>query len=474
MALETKIKLIVEEYDKYRKYLLRNHELFDIFEGNLRPYVENIMRSSLSSEYFEQIKHRIMPINVLRRIIDKLAKVYSSSPIRTTANKQEVLDFYSMNFNVNQVMNSANEFSNLFKGYALEPFLRVDKYSGEQVPSLRVLPFDRFFVIGEDLIDPLKPTIFVKLMGKVKLHKTEEMSFFAYTDDEFLAFTESGKILTQYLEQNEGVNVYGKIPFIYGNRSNYNIMPTQDTDVLEMAKLISVMLSDLAGMIMFSCFPINYGVDVDTTNLKMMPNSFWSFKSDPQSQKTPSIGTITPSAEVDKVLNFITSTMGAWLETKGIKVGGIGTLTGDNFASGISKIIDEMDTFEARKVEIQNFKVEEKELWKLVGVMHNTWVEQGMIKGQAQVEDNWNVDTQFDEPTPFIDRKSEVETIRMEVDGGFLDQKTAIMKLYPDLSEEQVDERMEIIASQYVVKEKIEDDSTESDDSDQSEVQQES
>lgn len=455
MALQDKIKLIVDEYDKHRNYLKRNNELFDIFEGNLRPYVENIMRSSLSTEYFEQIKHRIMPINVLRRIIDKLAKVYSTSPIRTTANKQEVLDFYSYNFNVNQVMNSANEFSNLFKGYALEPFLRMNKYSGEMMPSLRVLPFDRFFVIGEDLVDPLKPTIFVKLMGKVRMGKIEEMSFFAYSDEEFIAFTESGKILNQYMAENEGINVYGKIPFMYGNRSNYNIMPTQDSDILEMAKLISVMLSDLAGMIMFSCFPINYGVDVDATNLKMMPNSFWSFKSDPQSQKTPSIGTITPSAEVDKVLGFITSTMGAWLETKGIKVGGIGSLSGDNFASGISKIIDEMDTFEARKVEIQNFKVEEKELWKLVGVMHNTWVEQGLIIGQPQVEDNWEVDTQFDEPTPFIDRRSEVETIRLEVDSGFLDQKTAIMKLYPDLDEKQVEERMDLIASPYMPKDDI-------------------
>lgn len=473
-ALQSKIKLITEEYDKHRKYLARNHELFDIYEGNLKPYVENIMKASLSDTYFAQIKHRIMPINILRRIIDKLAQVYSNDPIREVSEKQDILEMYQEFYSINNKMNNADEFSNLFKGYALEPFIRTDRITGESTPSLRVLPFDRFFVIGEDLVDPLNPTIFVKIMGKVTMQKgLEEMSFFAYTDTEFLAFTESGKILSEYMVNNEGVNIFGKIPFVYGNRSNYNIMPTQDTDILEMSKIIPVLFSDLGGMIMFSCFPINYGIDVDTTNLVMSPNIFWNLKSLPESGKSGTIGTITPTAEVDKVLNFISHTLSAWLESKGIKVGSLGQLNGDNFASGISKIIDEMDTYEIRKRQIQFFKKEEKELWQLTSIMHNVWIKTGLITNVPALPEKWEVTITYDEPVPYVDRQTEVATVKMEVDGNFLDQKSAIKRLYPDLTDEEVEERMELISSSFMPR--IEQDAaTEDSDSDKSETQQES
>lgn len=474
MALSSKIKQITEYYDAHRKYLTRNHELFDIYEGNLKPYVEKIMQASLSDTYFAQIKHRIMPINILKRIVDKLAQVYANDPVRTASEKQEILEEYQNFYSINNKMNSADEFSNLFKGYALEPFIRTDRITGESTPSLRVLPFDRFFVIGEDLVDPLNPTIFVKIMGKVTVSKgLEEMSFFAYTDTEFLAFTESGKILNEYMVDNEGINIYGKIPFVYGNRSNYNIMPVQDTDILEMSKIIPVLFSDLGGMIMFSCFPINYGIDVDTTNLTMSPNIFWNLKSLPETGKSGTIGTITPTAEVDKVLNYISHTLSAWLESKGIKIGSLGQLGGESFASGVSKIIDEMDTYEIRKRQIQFFKKEEKELWQLTAIMHNVWLQSGKISGIPALPENWEVTVEFDDPVPYVDRKTEVETVKLEVESNFLDQKSAIKKLYPDLTDEDVEERIELISSAFMPRIE-EDDTAEDSDTDKSETQQES
>lgn len=472
MALRDKKKMIAEYYNAHKAYLKRNHELFDIYEGNLKKYVENIMRQSLSETYFNQIRHRIMPINILKRIIDKLAKVYNTSPTRSASEKEDMISWYVDTLSLNEKMNFADEFSNLFKGYALEPIIKEDQYTGEGVPFLRILPFDRFFVIGEDPTDPMRVTIFVKTMGVVKDSKgVDEMSFFAYTDDEFLAFTESGKELTQFMEQNEGINIYGKIPFLYGNRSGYNIMPIQDTDILEMAKIMPLMFSDLAGMIMFSCFPINYGIDVDTTNIIMSPNSFWSFKTDPNGLgKTPSIGTITPTAQVDKVLGFITNTLSVWLESRGIKAGSIGKLDGADFASGISKVIDEMDTFEIRRKQIQFFRKEEKEFWKLLAHMHNVWVKNGMLVGQPLLPENWEVSTTFDEPTAFMDRRTEVETVKLEVESNFLDQKSAIKQLYPDLSDEQIEERMEMISISFLPRIINNGEPAESDDTDKQET----
>jgi len=440
MALMDQSELIIERFEKHSEYLKRNHKLFDIYEGNLLPYVQDILQASLSKEYYDKIHSRVFPVNILKRVIDKLAKAYQTNPTRSCNSNEEILEFYEETLRFNYKMNYADEFAHLFKGYALEPFINMGQ------PGLRVIPFDRFFVIGEDLNDPLRPTIFVKIMGTIKIYdgdkEKEVQVLFAYSDEEFLAITEEGQILPKYMEENEGINPIGRIPFYYGNRSEYSIMPVQDTDMLELSKLLPVLFTDLGGSIMFQCFSIIYGIDVDLENANMSPNAFWTIKSDPQSDKKPELGTITPQADINKVLDYIKAVFSTWMETRGIKVGSIGSMDANGLASGVAKIIDEMDTFEARKKSIEAFKVEEKEFWKLLIDVHNYWVKSGELKGVGLLPADWKVTTEFDKPSPMIDRVTEVNTIALEVEKGFLDQRSAIEKLYPDLSKDEVDERL--------------------------------
>lgn len=443
IPLGNRVDGILSYIDAQKSYLEHNHVVFDIYEGNLLPYVAKVLQDSLSDNYYEKIKSRIIPINVLRKIVDKLAKVYATAPMRFS-DQQESVDFYEEQMKVNKYFNIADEFSYLFKGYALEPFMH------KGVPRLRTLPFDKFLVMSDDHVDPLNPTVFIKFIGKRKVDRGESKKgetedkeiYFLYTDEEFLAVDEDGKTYGPAMVDNDGVNPFGVIPFMYGSRSNHSLLPTQDTDLLAMSHFIPVTMTDLAGSILFQCFTIIYGIDVDAKDMTMSPNAFWSIKSDPQSDKQPQLGTIKPEADVDKVIRFVMTGFTLWLESIGVKVGSVGNINGENLASGVAKIIDNMDTFETRLVAIKWFQEDERKFWDLMKVMNNKWVEMGELPGQPLLPDDFKVNVIHDEPQPLLDREKEVRTKKLEVDSSFLDQRTAIMELYPDLSDEEVEERL--------------------------------
>ncbi|MEY3881510.1 MAG: hypothetical protein RIQ94_2306, partial [Pseudomonadota bacterium] len=280
------------EYVRSHSVLLKtNKEALDIYDGNLKPYIDNILKTSLSSNYYNAIKDRILPINILQRYVNKVSTTYSKPPKRECENPahKEFLDFYSDAFSINNSAMICDVYSNLFKGFAWEPY--VDK---DGLPALRELPFDRFLVMSNSKTSPEDETIFIKIMGN-KGDSDDTVLLHVYTDLEFDAFYMGGESADEYMIENQGINLYGVIPFVYGKRQKHKLIPTLDSDMLSITKAISVQLSDMAGALMFSCFPILYGIDINAENVVLTPNAFWSMKSDKDSDKTPVIGVLQPT-----------------------------------------------------------------------------------------------------------------------------------------------------------------------------------
>lgn len=440
--LKDKRKQIIDYVKEHAHFIKHNAEVLDIYEGNLRYYVEKSMRDSLSADYFGKIKDRILPINVLKRYADKVSTTYSKPPMRAAKDEasQAFVDFFTDCFDMNVSGGIADTYSNLFKGFAWEPY--IDK-NGK--PAIRELAYDRFLVMSDSMTSPDEETIFIKFMGNEG--STEEtILLHVYTDTEFDAFYMSGKEASSYLIENQGVNVIGRIPFVYGKRQKNRLVPVLDTDILAFSKAIPIMLSDAAGAQMFQCFTILWTIDVDVAGLTASPNAIWDMKSDKTTDKNPQVGSVKPEADTDKVVSFVVNMFVMWLETKGVRVGSIGTIDAGNMASGISKIIDEMDVWEIKKKSQKWFKKDEQELWnELLPKMHQYWIGSGMIDAKdlpAFVENPECVVT-FEEPVPMLSRAEELANIEKEMDLGTMTLKQAVLALHPDYTEEQV---MEVVS----------------------------
>lgn len=441
--LKDKRDKIIKYVRQHAEFLRTNKEVLDIYDGNLRPYIDKIMQESLSSQYYNAIRDRILPVNILQRYVNKVSTTYSKPPRREVEDEslKDYLSFYEDCLKINNSAMIADTYSNLFKGFAWEPF--IDK-NGK--PALREIPFDRFLVMSESESNPEEETIFIKIMGK-KGQTEDSVLLHVYTDEEFDAFYMNGATAFEYLAENNGVNLIGVIPFVYGKRQKHKLIPTLDTDMLAICKSIPVQLSDLAGCNMFQAFTVLYGVDINAENITLSPNAFWSLKSDRDSEKTPQVGTLTPTADSQKVLEFITNVFILWLETKGIRVGSMGAVSGTSVASGISKIIDEMDAYEVRKKSMEWFKQDEQELWnEKLPAIHNYWIKSGMVDASTVpplITGPVDVEVEFEAPKPMLSRQEEIANVKAELEIGTMSLEAAIKILHPDYSEDVVSEIVE-------------------------------
>jgi hypothetical protein len=442
-------KQVIDIVKENAEYLAHQHELIDIYEGNLCKYVDAEMSKQLSAQSYLQAKFRMAPINVLPKVIDKLTHIYQTPVVRRvedgTPSDQELLDWYIEKMRLNPKMNSANEMFNLCGSTLLYPFVY------ENTPQLRVILNDRFVVYSDDPIQPTKPTYVILLAGR----QDDKDIFWVWSATEFMICDSDGKVRTDImLKYNniEGINPLGVLPFVYVNESDYKLCPVIETDTLKMVKLLPIMLSDLNLAAMFQSFSIIYGIDLDDENIKFAPNAFWRLKSDATSDKKPEIGQIKPQVDFDQVLKLIESQFSLWLGTKGIRAGAVGQLSPENLASGISKIIDEMDTFEARQKQVTEFQDAEMMLWNLLlNHMHPYWSETGQIDNRAIWTPTAQVKTLFVEQLPTQNRGNIVRDLRDEFQSGFTSRKRAIAKLNPTFSEEQIEELMEEIAEERTV-----------------------
>lgn len=430
----------IQLIQSYGPYLRNNAELIDIFEGNLLPYLDKELKEQLNPQSYIFARQRVMPINVLPKIIDKLTNIYQTSVIREvqdgTDQDQELVDWYVEKMKLNQNMNCSNELFNLCKNTLLYPY--VDK----GLPYLRVILNDRFVVSSANQMNPQEATDVVICHGK----KMDQELYWVFGVDGFYAVKADGsRDLEEMLRIGNpaGINPYGVLPFVYTADSKYKLMPTQDTDISRVVKTLPVMLTDLNLAAMFQSFSIIYGIDIDDENIKMVPNAFWRLKSDPHSDKKPEIGSIKPQVDFDQVLNLIQSELAMWLGSRGIRSSTIGNLQPEGFASGISKVIDEMDTFEARQKQVTTYARVEESLWDLIlNYLHPVWVRMGVIDNRRLPTAGVKVKTTFAVQLPMQSRGQIVRDLKDEVAAGFTTRQRAIQTLNPDYTDGDVAELM--------------------------------
>lgn len=436
-------------------YLCYNRELLEIFDGQLLKHVDQALQLQLNEAAWTQARTRIPPINVLRRVIKKMSKLYSKAPTRRVLegdkDAPDVLNWYVQTMAVDQRMGLGNEYFNLFKNALIEPFLNADAE-----PRLRVIPSERFVPWSDRKDEDEIPTGYVFIEGaydtkydaKTKTARTLYL-YKAVTADEYIYFDSDGNDVTlEYLTRagadltDPGVNPYGILPYVYINRDPNCLLPVQDSDSYAMAVLVPLLLTDINFAHMFQSFAIVYGVNVSDQGIKRSPNAFWSFKTEPGTEQKPEIGVIKPEADISAGLELVAAQLALWLNTLGIKQGAIGEVSATNFQSGIAKIVDEMDTSEARQEQIPFFKdAEENQLWDLVlNYMHPVWRDNPEFLMPTVLARPVKVSVDFAEQVPLIRRGQVVEDLAKELDAGLTTKERAIQTLNPSMSESEIND----------------------------------
>lgn len=421
------IKLINDQQSSISKY----YRLIDIFEGNLTDYVAQSLAVELTPESYNKAITRIPAINLLRRIVKKLSKVYTDSPPkRTTLDPRDQQEIESLvkSIDLQNQMSKAEDLLNLQKCCALEPYLENRSF------KLRVLGPHEFTVISNDPQNPLNITHFIKYMGSYKKdEKTQANIYWIYTDQFFIVADSDGEIL------DSRENPYQVIPFVYINSSQNFLKPKPDNDSFNNTVLIPKLLSDLNYATQFQSHSIMYSIDAEINGkATASPDAMWNLISKEGATTTPQVGVLSPSVDTDKVLSLISFTVSQWLESRGIKASSVGSLNAANVASGVSKIIDEADASQVIQENRLILVEAEQRLWSLIGIMHNTLIGTEELNASRGFTEPLEVSISFPEQKPIPDPQEKRNDLKFKLENKLISYIRALKQANPDLTDDEI------------------------------------
>lgn len=452
---------LLAHFEKYRDQLQFDLRLYKLHEGQVRQEVEqSLAQEMVSNAAYKRAIQRIPSLNITKKVVDKSSQVYKEPVQRFCSETDlELLQKFEKSSGVDYTMLNANRVLNMHKRAAIE--LYID--NGMQ--KSRVLAGHQFLVWSDDKINPLNPTVFMKLLGKDHIVRTQvadrdgtritneedivEVDLIAlYSDNEFLIVDSSGHVRSDKMAEmgiTSSVNPYGIIPFVYINLSPFDLIPYPNKTALDIAILIPKLLTDLNYSAQFLSHSVIWATNTDLSGAEINPDAIVNLGDTDAQGNAPQIGTIDPKTDIDGVLKLIEFQLSSYMSTLGLKTGSIGELTASNASSGVSKILDEADATEVRKAQIELFKKAECQYWEKFSKMQEIWSQMEGVEEKQLFSDSFvkEFSLRFADIRPLESDSEKYNRIKVARDIKLITKKQALKELYPTLSEDQINQRIE-------------------------------
>ncbi len=460
---------IIGHYNRHIDYLEFNNKLYRILEGQVRLEVEDSLRKEiLSASALSRALQRIPAINMLKKAVDKLSKVYIQAPLRLTDNETDmnIMQNVVHESNLNNRLVEANRVYNAQHTFALEPFVKDGKH------MTRVLAAQQFLPFSDDPEDPTNMTVFIKLLGNEEIrieqkgddkgNRTDEQSqirrvdiLALYSDDEFMIVDSSGNIRQDKMLElgiTSTKNPFGRIPFVVGNRSSFELVPFPNQMGFDISILVPKLLTDLNYAAQFMSHSIIYTKNADLSGQSINPDAIVDLGDRNVDGGEPEIGTIDPKVDIERILKLIEFEMSSYFSSIGIKTSVSGSMSPGKEESGVSKAIDEGDASAEKKVQTEFFREVEARYWELMSAVRPIWIKEGrLLNGDRRNFTDKFIETfrmKFAEIKPLKSRMQLLDELKVERELKAISRKQMIRTLHPDFTEDQINKILDELDSE--------------------------
>lgn len=446
------------------EYLQFNQRVFNIFEGQLKREIEDSLRQEIfSPSALNRCLQRIPSVNVMQKATDKLSKVYIEAPIRNADNTKDVelMDSLTKIAEIDTVMAHSNKLLNAMNSCAIEPYLDNRKQRLRAIPNHLFLPF------GDDPVNPLKMTVFIKLLGSeyVTDHTTTSSDgtnieqtkrnirliniYQAFSDSEIVVFDSSGNLRADKMQEMgiDGSNPFGVIPQTYVNSSLFQLIPFANQLGLDISVLIPKLLADLNYSVQFLSHSIIWARNTDLEGAELNPDALVNLGDSVEggTRGTPEIGTIDPQINIEAQLQLIEFELSAYFASIGIKTTSSGSMMPGREASGFAKAMDEGDTTAVRKEQTELYRHIEDTMWEKLSKVQDTWSSGGLVDESRKFSQSFDstFSIKFAEMKILKTDKEKLEEVKMLRELSLMTKKQALTKIMPDLTDQQLDKWIE-------------------------------
>ena len=420
---------------------------YSFYSGaTLEQIKERIIKEFKNPDTKHELFNRLCPINIMRKIITKSARIYIEPPLRKDATDNEddeaLFSLYQDSMAINRKMMTSNRLYEIFKKFIIELYP-----DGMGRPRARALPPHTIIALSYNTVSENVPDVIVKLVKITGSPKEWELH--VWSDESFWVIDGEGHINTtkmQALDNPEGANKWGVLPFVYKCDSELGVEPIPEDALYECSVKIPILLTDLSFGAKYQAWSLIYTVNAGGS-IPTNPNTVVHLKQK-EGEPTPSINKLDPTIQISETLKLIEAQISYLLSTRGLKTSSIsGQFTTTTAESGISKAIDNSSLIEDKKNDQQIFLEAEEEMWDKINLLNKAWRMQGLLKGDYSKEFSATFKARviLSEPKVVMSESEQVDISIKRLEAGLSTLKMELKQLYPSLTDAEIDELEEQI-----------------------------
>lgn len=485
---------VIEEIESDENVRRKQESLkrFEIYNDRLEEYVYNVLQRDLSAETLKDMRV-ISSINLCRRITDEQSSIYNKKPSRILTDSDprtgELFNnIYSLG-RFNTAMKKANVAFNLQDQCALQLIPKSGRL------KLKVLQPHHYDVIPNSN-DPEKADAYIlsqydknRLLDRVDNQNnqtpqssaveyrtrdrqnqaiadeqdwSENRGTYVWWTDLFHFMTDSnGDILDPLtgapiegpIDPSTLLNPLQKLPFIdIKEDSDGEYWQRYGNATVDFSIDMAMILSDVAEVNRLQGFaqPIISATE-PPKDMKIGPNTVLFLKKSKNAEASaqPQFEFASPNPDLQGSIDVVRTMLSMYLTSKGLDpavVTADGTST--RFASGIDRLLSNIEKFEASADDFSLFKWVEGEIFRLVKLWLDAFSgvsEGGLIEELSGIiPDDIGFDIEFEKPGTQVSEKEKLEAIEKKLELGLISKVEALMKLR-DVDENKAREILEDI-----------------------------
>ncbi len=455
-------------------------------------YVLDQLSKEFDDKVVAEMANRIPNVGIVKKIINKLARVYKIAPKRsvtgpTPKKRQKLLDGLVKALDLNRQMKDTNRKVELHRNAAVGvlPFLDRKEMikSGDDgnkwAVGLEILT-PLFFDVIEDPVTKTRANILIfsypvndvqssnlskskrgdgvsDRIADNKKDKTkdgETRTEYVWWSDHFHFTTDGKGVATKVPFEDEDTfakqarNPIGRLPYILFNKGQeMEFWARGGEDLVDNAILINQLLADLYFAMKFqgSGYFYMFGKDVPKEQ-KVGPNRMIVVnyeKEDP----TPVIGFASPNFDTAAHRDTIEQLVALTLTTNNLEPGAIrGKLEAGEMKSGIQELIQRSEPSTAIEDEQELYIQREPEVVEVALAWIKFYNENGSLSPRfvdfVALGDEVDYSLTLGDPSAFTSEKERLENAKTKKELGVITQVGVVKEVYPDMTDEEAVQRV--------------------------------
>lgn len=485
--LQTEVrKKLIESWDgesnSYRKD--EAFKGYECLKDKTINYVLDLLLKQFDVATVQEMQYAMSNISILRKVIDKLAKVYANGVRREMPNMGDTkkIEAIAEYLALDSVMAKADKYYRTFKNCLIyvKPLKQED---GCYDITLEVKPPFHYDVVPcyenpklpmavvlSDYVPARKTMSYIgnvsmagRTAGSVgvvdhsadhSLAKDDHRQFIWWTKSYHFTTNAKGELVSTNAEA-DGTNPIGEIPFV-------NLCGEQDgqffaeggQDLIDTAIKINCMITNVKHVGISQGFGQLYMTGKNLPkSVKVGPNHCIQMEYE-EGEPTPTVGYLNSNPPLTELQNLVEMEAALMLSTNNLSTSGVSTSMkgGKDFASGISMMIDKSESIEDIEQQSKIFIKAEPAVFakvskwydalKASGELCEAWIKLSMPKDVSKVN------PKFNSPKTIISESDQIDVFQKRIDLGISSMVDIVIRDNPGLTEEEAQAKLEKIQAE--------------------------